>query len=275
VSGGSGTESFARTHVGKIRVGYGVSDQPQIRCRGGVYDSYFDRVSGNIGDGVILYSLAGTMGGTFIAPPSVENNVGPTNYDGTLFSWGTFSGSAPYIAGPITLRNSIVMSSGTALATHGRVPVKLSRVRTTDGTPVNASTTLVADDVLTIPVAASSKYDLEALLMCDGSIAGDWKVKFDAPAGSTLYWVPDGPSTGSTAGSGNVGVDKKRYALANSAPMGALGAGTPAVASIRGTLITGATAGSLTVYMAQNTSDASNTFLAAGSSLHLTPIVTT
>lgn len=274
VSGGSGTESFARTHVSNLRVGGGTSAQPLIRCRGGVYDSEFDHISGNIVDGVIVFSLAGTMGNTWIRGVSVENSAGPTNFDGTLFDWGTFTGSTPSIAGPISLRSSIVLSSGTALAPMGRVPSKFTAYRSTDDTAVNNSTTLIDEDTLQLDVAASQRYDVEALIMYQSNATADFKLKFDAPTGSTFWWTPNGVATATAGGSGNAGIDQRRYALGDTAALGGLDAGgsTVAVAHVRGTLITSTTAGTFKVQYAQNTADVSDTKTKPGSVLHLTPI---
>lgn len=110
-SANGGTDSFARTYVHQMRVSGGTSGEALFNCRGGVYDSNFEAIGGNISDGVIVFHLEGSMGGTEIHNVGVENAAGSGT--GTLFEWGSFDGNAPVLVGPFTLRNNITRNSGT------------------------------------------------------------------------------------------------------------------------------------------------------------------
>ena len=111
VSGGTGTESFARTRVLNFWCGGGVANKAKIHCQGGVYDGQFGWIGGNIVDDVVIFHLEGSMGGTKIGQVAFENQGGTTQ-TGVLFEWGTFSGSGPDIVERPVLRNNIIFETG-------------------------------------------------------------------------------------------------------------------------------------------------------------------
>ena len=129
-------------------------------------------------------------------------------------------------------------------------------MRGTDSGAVNASTTLVSDDTLTRAVEANSVYGFKIKLRYSSSVAAGLSIGMDVPAGASGDWVI--PNTSS-----NVLVDIGTAIT---------GAGHNSINRnmvIEGTVITGGTAGSMTLQFAQNASDASDTKLLAGSTLRV------
>ncbi len=134
LSGNGGTESFARTYVARLRIGGTASSCVYLNCRGGVYDSDFHAIGGNITDGQVVFNLQGTMGGTTIRHVGVENTSGAGT--GTMFQWGTFSGNAPALVGQFVVRNSITKNSGTVVYN----PLEVARLAVEDTLTVGDST---------------------------------------------------------------------------------------------------------------------------------------
>ena len=139
--------------------------------------------------------------------------------------------------------------------------------RTTDLTVTN-STALV--DALSVPVLANAEYNVEALLIYEGTAAGDARAAFNWPSGS-MSWGLIALSAAATAFSG----DGTFPAFGTAAPdnsflLGATGAGAQLTALARGTLVTGGTAGNLRLRFAQATAAAgTSAVLKAGSTLEL------
>jgi len=112
---------------------------------------------------------------------------------------------------------------------------------------VNNSTTLV-DSGITFSVNASTTYGAFILLFEDGDAAADLKVQFTYPAGTTGAW---GSST--------------TQALTSDFSLPAGGVGTEKVHYMFAEIVTGVTAGSLTLQFAQNVAQANDMTLHAGS----------
>lgn len=72
LSGGTGTESFARTRVRDTIVSNGTSGEALIDLNGGVYDSIFDGIAGNMAAGAHLFNLNGGLLGTEIRHVGIE-----------------------------------------------------------------------------------------------------------------------------------------------------------------------------------------------------------
>ncbi|MFC7846119.1 right-handed parallel beta-helix repeat-containing protein [Streptomyces sp. NPDC057382] len=107
-----------------------------------------------------------------------------------------------------------------------------------------------ADPDLTLPVEAGGIYDVECVAVWTTG-GGGFRATWAAPAGATMAWTDNDGVGASTAGA---------------VVTFASGTGT----TFKGTLVVGATAGSLTLSWAQNTSNAAATTLKAGSALKLT-----
>jgi hypothetical protein len=123
---------------------------------------------------------------------------------------------------------------------------------------------------LTITVAANTTYLVEGfILYTSASVGPDLKFNLNAPSGATGYWTLLGPSSTSTADPDALrtiasppGATTRSYGVSTASNVfGAV---------LRGSVITSATAGAVTVQWAQFTADATNaTILKAGSWLRL------
>lgn len=139
-------------------------------------------------------------------------------------------------------------------------------VKTAATTRTTATLTNSTD--LVLPLAASTTYLFEALLITDGATADDVKIAFTVPSGATITWTGTGlilAGASQTSTSMNISTVT---ASGTSASYGTLGIGTPTTIRVRGVIVTSAAAGSLTLQTAQNVADAANpTSIYAGSYL--------
>jgi hypothetical protein len=132
--------------------------------------------------------------------------------------------------------------------------------RTTDGTPANANTTLAADSVLTLPVVASTVYELEAVIHFNSSTTADFKFGWLFPSGLTMVYAVWAQSGGNSLGFGQI----------HSSTPTIDGHGIHEAALVKGTVTVAATPGDLQLRCAQGTSHASDTTVLAQSYIKLT-----
>ncbi len=134
--------------------------------------------------------------------------------------------------------------------------------------------TLAADPdlAITIPLA-NAAYEVEAVLFASSAAnaAGDIQYQFTYPAGASLSLQTLGPHNSLASGSQADGewffVALDSASPSTAVPVGASVAGAGAV--LKGRLTVGATTGSLVLWWAQQTSNASATTLLAGSYLRI------
>ncbi|MES2209433.1 MAG: hypothetical protein V4515_04520 [Chloroflexota bacterium] len=130
-----------------------------------------------------------------------------------------------------------------------------------------SSTTLTDATGLAIALEADALYALEGYLAYNAGETGDLKVAFTVPAGATGHW---GLYPIATASTGSIGdLDARRQAAFGAATTQAAG-GSAAFSSelmcpVFGYIDTAATAGTLQLQFAQNTSSGTGTTLKAGS----------
>lgn len=148
-----------------------------------------------------------------------------------------------------------------------RQPTVMTARKTADET-VNTSAVLQEDDALTVRVEAGAVYQLDLFLAYESSTSADLRLGWVYPSGTTIGWCPTGPSP-STTSTGNAGTVVQYRAAGDITTLGGYGAGTPVVARAAGLVTVGATAGSVTVQWAQQTSEGSDTIVKAGSYLTL------
>jgi hypothetical protein len=142
---------------------------------------------------------------------------------------------------------------------------------------VTASTTLQNDDHLVVPVAANATYTIDGYLQWIGNDTGDIKFAFAFPSGSTLHWGMIGPDDLATtfASLGTRGTSEwfARTSQTTSSAFIQYSASTAALLGrMSGLLVTGGSAGTLTLQWAQFVSNPTATTLKQGSWLKLSRV---
>lgn len=130
--------------------------------------------------------------------------------------------------------------------------------KTADET-VNNSAALQDDNELVLAVAANTKYEVTSLIRYNSGTTPDLKVKYTVPTGATLKWAMFAAGSGVFLG----------YQQDETTTAANDGAGVGVACLVKGILTVGVNAGSLTTQWAQNTANASNTIVQAGSYLLL------
>jgi hypothetical protein len=139
---------------------------------------------------------------------------------------------------------------------------------------LSSNTTLQSDDELFLSVETNATYRVRLVLFAQtaaSDIAGDIKVAFTFPAGSTLHFTGTGPNNadlalgGSTNSNGEWIARMSATSGSTNIPYGMSGSAIGII--LQATLITVSTAGTLQLQWAQNTSDADALTVLAGSSI--------
>lgn len=146
--------------------------------------------------------------------------------------------------------------------------------RTTDSAAIVSNTALQADAVLTVAMPTTGRFHFDITLFYDSSTTADFKTTLVFPAGAACRWGVCGPATTIAAGVGD-GVFSTVSASGTTVALGGSGNGAASVlmATIRGQILMGGTAGNLQVQYAQNTSDPTNTFCRADSRMAVWRVV--
>lgn len=143
---------------------------------------------------------------------------------------------------------------------EGRIPA--IAYKTADET-VNNSATLQSDNELLLPMSlTSTKYRLRSRCLFLSNTTPDLKIGWSGPSGFTMNWSIIGFQSGTFAA----------YAYDASGTPNIDGAGVNDEFFIDGTVTTSSTAGTLTLTWAQNTANASDTIMRAGSYIELAKI---
>ncbi|MBT2226239.1 hypothetical protein [Nonomuraea sp. NEAU-A123] len=127
---------------------------------------------------------------------------------------------------------------------------------------IASSTVLQDDDALLVSVVANAKYDVLAMIMGDGPAAGDFKTAWTVPAGATglrACWGPT-PDAKATLTPGfdnrtNTAMRSGCHGWTTATPYSNQAISSGIAIQERGVLSTAATAGTLRLQWAQNTSD--------------------
>lgn len=120
---------------------------------------------------------------------------------------------------------------------------------------------------LSIALGANEEWDFEVLLHVQGTTAGDLEIDFTGPAGVTLFAMHVISLPGSVTAIGGGARPVSIMALSTtSGKLGLISASTVPV-QIKGTIVTGGTAGTLQLRAAQSVSDATAHIIRTGSSI--------
>jgi hypothetical protein len=130
---------------------------------------------------------------------------------------------------------------------------------------VTSSTTLQDDNELFLSVSAGANYWVQGFIIYSADAAGDLKISFSGPTGSTFSYVSD--AIGSTATSSVSTVSRSLQSLGSTPSPGGVGSGTNVVFMPKGVLQVGGTAGTLRLQWAQLASSAVATTVRARSLL--------
>lgn len=151
-------------------------------------------------------------------------------------------------------------------------PERYSAVKPSS-TARTSTTTRTADPHLTLTLRANVSYTLSGLLILSSAAnaAGDFNMDFAFPANAVVHWGGVGPNNTITSGS-FIGGEFQAQSNQTVSPTGATPYGcttVPNTVLLSGYVAVGATAGSLTLQWAQQTSNANATTLITGSWLRL------
>lgn len=188
-------------------------------------------------------ALGGSVSGTGVSSAYVDNS-GKTN--NTLLDYARYPGT-------------------------GRLP-STSFVTKTADTTRNNTAAATADPDLTIPVDKNAVYLIEGCIFYSTTATADLRLGLTCPSLATLLWSPDAPSTSVSNATSTAPHRGTLTTSGGNASIGGTAAGTQLMAKPTGKLITGSTAGSLTVQWAQLVAEASDSVVHAGSWLRLTRI---
>jgi hypothetical protein len=197
--------------------------------------------------------ISSSTAGILIAGNRVRNMATGTNPTYALSITNTCSGVRRYgndLTGAGTSGQVDDQSASPVLSPYDSGTGTITQVKKPADTDRNSTITPAADPDLTQPVAANATYDVECVAVWSNG-GGGFRATWAVPSGTSMTWT-DNDGVGQTSPSGVVTF---------SATTGT---------TLKGTLTTGSTAGSISLSWAQNTSNAGTTSLRAGCSLKLT-----
>lgn len=145
------------------------------------------------------------------------------------------------------------VDSTPALVEMGIDGISTIKYKTADE-DVAASTGLQDDNHLVIPVAANSIYTIECGLIVSGSVGGDLQWQFSYPANAWMAQGGHGLHNSVTSNSGTmeaIAYVKDTASPSLSSNFGTVALGSPVLVRLSAILITGATAGNVTLRWAQ------------------------
>jgi hypothetical protein len=162
----------------------------------------------------------------------------------------------------VTSLYSAVAAGGRILASQIRGAIALSSVRSTTQS-VTSSTALQNDNQLffnNIPASTTWKFLLTVLYNGGTTGSSDIKVGWSLPSGATLFGM-------TTSVANPLGVAIIYFTQSSTIFSASNGTGNPLAAFFSGSIIMGATAGTVQVQWAQNTSSGTATTVMTGSDL--------
>lgn len=146
-------------------------------------------------------------------------------------------------------------------------------VRKPSNESVASSTTVQDDDDLFFVPILNTNYWITMYIIYDGPgpdpgvTAGDLKISWSVPTGSTFNYVSDAIVSGATGGVYDVSRTAQIAPAGGTPGAGTLGTGSPAVALVKGIFQMGSTAGTFRFRWAQITSSATAVTVRANSCL--------
>lgn len=224
---------------------------------------YGDRSTGNLGVGTTALTPGAKL--TVNGAAALKNMTAPAAQSGAVIAYA--EGGVFKVVQPSGTRISLIAAeaAGTAVLLTGNQTIGGNKtfsgnvtiqgvgqtqaiVKAAD-TSRTSTVTVTADNHLTLPVAANATYTVEAVVAWVNG-GGGFRANWATPTGASMVWTDN--DGGSAA-----------------APGTELTFSTTTGTTLKGALVVGATAGSLTLRWAQNTSNATATTLRGGCYLRL------
>lgn len=144
----------------------------------------------------------------------------------------------------------------------GNVTTVVKTANEVENSGVNATATLQPDDELLFPVGASETWSFRYVVQANAAATPDIKFAVNAPAGSTCVVAVS--NVEDTVGVSNLGCGVSSGIMVST--------GADEIYEIVGTVVTAGTAGNVTLQWAQNTPDAANVTVYAGSFVNAHPL---
>lgn len=213
------------------------------------------------------------VGAGVLATPDayVEIPVDANSY--RLYDTGTYLNGRPWVTTSVPVPNTVAAANNTfdrIMWSDGTIQAKSLFVRKSANETLNNVAVPQDDDHLTLPVEVNAIYLVESLLIYEATVAADFKMTWQAPAGSTLQITPWSLTSTSTGVAGSIHAQVRT--LSDVHAIGGAGAGAKVVARPAGVLTTGTTAGNFKLQWAQSTAEVSDAIMYADSWLRLTRI---
>lgn len=142
----------------------------------------------------------------------------------------------------------------------------ISAYRTSDATPINASTTLIPDTQIVLPMAASAIYEIRGRLIYTSGSIPDYRFGWTFPTGLTMSYSVLGVAVGTSVWATYTNGETDLPALEGA------GTGVSRDTWLNGLVFVGSTPGNLILRHSQLTSNASDTVLKSNSHVILTRV---
>lgn len=203
-------------------------------------------------------------------PLALQGNVSSPNWGVHVIGQRDYSGNSPDDTNTIgtVVANSTWLLTASSQDTPPS-PAPVYSARKTAGTSRISSVTLTADPDLTIASLPVGEYQIDGFLAYDASTTADLAIAWNMPAGSISWGC--GGLAGTATSNNPATINETLFTAATGPVLGGVGVGTGTFARITGWLKV-TTAGAMTLKWAQNSTDATNTTLQAGSWIRFTKI---
>lgn len=165
-----------------------------------------------------------------------------------------------------------IYDGATHVSLHARA-LFAERLRTVDAAPVNNSTTLVPDTVLTVTMPTAGRFHFQGVIFYSSSVTADFKLGILAPTGAITRWSAVGAATtvSSGVGSGQWRAVSAPGPTVLTITLGGdgVGAGSMLSSVYQGSVVMGGTGGTFQVQYAQQTLDPTDTVVYSHSRLEM------
>ncbi|MDB5707864.1 MAG: hypothetical protein JWN66_4980 [Sphingomonas bacterium] len=210
-------------------------------------------------DGKVL----GVVGGAFVGVPNDAVDVAAA-----VISAETARDAAEDFS--ILTGEDAVQTALDVIAANAAVALLPHRYSKTQDATITSDATLNVDTDLSVPIAANALVRITGKIYFTTTAAADFKWRHTGPASPTKVRVQHATIAAGDTAYSNIAIDTA-FSTADIAVTGAAGTGWVEIDAV---IANGVNAGNFGISWSQNTSDASNTTVEAGSYLEATPLPT-